>query len=105
MNHKGLSISVQGKGEDGILGDPKNIKKIEPCKYLHLSPARPNGIAAANAKNAQRIQEWMEKFSLQSPSGFLKIFSDINRIPEGNCSTSGGSEYLIPFDTKKTREL
>ena len=52
MNHKGLYLAVQGKGEDGILADPKDNKKIKPCKYLHLSPARPDGIAAANAKNA-----------------------------------------------------
>ena len=102
-NHKGLLKAVEGKGEDGILVDPDDTKSITFCQYIHFSPARPNGIAASDAKNTQKIYKWMQKFSLDAPAGYLSIFSDINKIPGGNCSISGGKEYLIPFETEKLR--
>jgi len=69
----------------------------KPCPYLHLSPARPAGVAAANAGNAHKVLEWMGHFSKQLPFGFVRFASDIIQIPDGNVSVIGGTEYIIPF--------
>ena len=52
-NYKGM-YEVLGRGDDdGVFYDP-NKKQInnQPCPYMHLSPAKPSGKAAANASNA-----------------------------------------------------
>jgi hypothetical protein len=100
--HKGIHEIFEGKGNaDGILADPDVIRQDgDLCTYLHLSPARPSGIAAANAENVKKMLKWMEQYALQSPTGFLRITSDIVKIPGGNCVVSGGDEYLIPFKSE-----
>ena len=78
-NHKGI-FEVVGRGDaDGEFADPHDFKiSQKPCPYIHISPARPAGIAAANAGNAQRILDWMRRFSQElHPAGFLRIAGDI----------------------------
>ena len=97
-NYKAL-LEVVGRGEedgDGEFADPNEIS-IEVCQYVHLSPARPAGIAAADAGNAQRVFDWMDRFAQKPPAGFVNIPADIFRIPGGNVSAHGGEDYEIPF--------
>ena len=78
-NHKGIFDTVERKGmQDGEFADLEQCKiNDKPCPYFHLSPARPAGVAAANAGNAQKVLDWMGHFSQQLPVGFLRIASDL----------------------------
>ena len=62
-----------------------------------MTSARPNQIAAADAENAQKVHDWMDRFSQEPPVGILRIPTDIFRVPGGIFSVDGGEEYEIPF--------